>query len=177
MSTNNLGVSRSNMKPSSKRKILGIDPGTGICGFGVIEIDEGNRATMLDCGVIATPAHTPLPERLEDIYDSLHSIIQANRPDMVSIEKLFFSKNITTGISVAEARGVCLLVAKQCKLPIFEYTPNEIKKAMTGYGGADKKQMQEMVRLHLGLQTVPKPDDAADALAAAITHSLMAKIS
>ena len=154
-------------------KILGIDPGTGICGFGVIEIKNHSMPRMLDNGVIATPPHTPLPERLLDIYDSLHEIIKLNQPDVISIEKLFFTKNITTGISVAEARGVVLLVARQENLPIYEYTPNEIKKAMTGYGGADKKQMQEMVRLHLKLEKVPQPDDAADALAAAITHSLM----
>lgn len=157
------------------KRILGIDPGTGICGFGVIEISGKGRANvkMIDNGVIATPPHTPLPDRLMDIYDSMYEIIKLNHPDEVSIEKLFFSKNITTGISVAEARGICLLVARQCNLPIFEYTPNEIKKTLTGYGSADKKQMQEMVRLHLKLDQVPKPDDAADALAAAITHSLM----
>ena len=159
-------------------RILGIDPGTGICGFGVIEI-KGQKntlrgqATMLDSGVITTPPHTPLPDRLLDIYESLHQIIKQNRPQIASIEKLFFTKNITTGISVAEARGVILLVCKQHNLPIFEYTPNEIKKTLTGYGSADKKQMQEMVKLHLGLNQVPKPDDAADALAAAITHSLV----
>lgn len=157
-------------------RILGIDPGTGICGFGVIEIDKNNRAKMVDNGVITTPAHTPLPERLEDIYNSMHEIIDLNKPDVVSIEKLFFTKNITTGISVAEARGICLLVAKQSNLPIFEYTPNEIKKTMTGYGNADKKQMQEMVKIRLGLTKVPKPDDAADALAAALTHFYTAKV-
>ena len=159
----------------STNKILGIDPGTGICGFGVISAGRGKTPKMLDCGVITTPHHTPLPDRLLDIYNSLHEIIELNQPDCVSIEKLFFSKNITTGISVAEARGVCILVAKQHNLPIFEYTPNEIKLTITGYGGADKKQMQEMVRQYLNLKTVPKPDDAADALAAAITHSLMTK--
>ena len=159
-------------------RILGIDPGTGICGFGVIELKGTSRsAKMIDAGVIATPPHTPLPERLLDIYDSLHQIIKSARPDQVSIEKLFFSKNITTGISVAEARGVVVLVCQQHKLPMFEYTPNEIKKTMTGYGSADKKQMQEMVRLHLELDDVPKPDDAADALAAAITHSLISRMS
>ena len=151
-------------------KILGIDPGTGICGFGVVEITKLNKPVAKDFGVIATPAHTPLPDRLEDIYNSMNEIIATNQPDLISIEKLFFSKNITTGISVAEARGVCLLVAKQHNLPIYEYTPNEIKKTLTGYGSAGKKQMQEMVRIQLGLKTVPKPDDAADALAAAITH-------
>lgn len=154
------------------KKILGIDPGTGICGFGVIEIGDG-KPKMLDNGVIATPPHTPLEDRLLDIYESLNEIIAQNKPDEVSIEKLFFTKNITTGISVAEARGVVLLVCKQHRLPVYEYTPNEIKKTMTGYGSADKKQMQEMVKLHLSLDQVPKPDDAADALAAAITHSLM----
>lgn len=154
-------------------RILGIDPGTGICGFGVIEVKKTGRAKMIDNGVIATPPHTQLSERLLDIYESMHEIIKLNKPDCVSIEKLFFTKNVTTGISVAEARGVVLLVCKQHELPTFEYTPNEIKKTMTGYGSADKKQMQEMVKLHLDLTSVPKPDDAADALAAAITHSLM----
>ena len=154
-------------------RILGIDPGTGICGFGVIEVKQTGRAKMIDNGVIATPPHTPLSERLLDIYESMHEIIKLNKPDCVSIEKLFFTKNVTTGISVAEARGVVLLVCKQHELPTFEYTPNEIKKTMTGYGSADKKQMQEIVKLHLDLTSVPKPDDAADALAAAITHSLM----
>ncbi len=156
-------------------RILGIDPGTGICGFGVIDVSR-NKPSLVDAGVISTPPHTPLPDRLEDIYDSLCEIIDLNKPDVVSIEKLFFMQNITTGISVAEARGVCILVAKQKKLPIFEYSPNEIKKTMTGFGHADKKQMQEMVRLHLKLDVAPKPDDAADALAAAICHSLVAKV-
>lgn len=161
-------------------RILGIDPGTGICGFGVIELKKTPRnptgkMLMIDNGVITTPANTPLPERLEDIYNSLHEIIEQNKPDQVSIEKLFFTKNITTGISVAEARGVVILVCKQHGLPIFEYTPNEIKKTITGYGSANKKQMQEMVKMRLGLEKVPKPDDAADALAAAITHSLYSR--
>ncbi len=154
------------------KRILGIDPGTGICGFGVI---EGSRA--IDYGVISTPPHTPLPERLLDIYDSLHEIISQNHPAVMAIEKLFFKQNITTGISVAEARGVCLLVAKQCNLPIFEYAPNQIKSAICGYGQAHKPQIQEMVRRHLGLKSVPQPDDAADALAVAIVHSFVAKDS
>lgn len=149
-------------------KILGIDPGIGICGFGLI---EGTK--LLDYGVVTTPINTPLPGRLKELYDSLCEVFKETNPDVVSVEKLFFSKNITTGISVAEARGIVLLVAEQNKLPIFEYTPNEIKKTLTGYGNANKKQMQEMVRLHLKLKNIPKPDDAADALAAAITHDLM----
>lgn len=152
-------------------RILGIDPGTGICGFGVV---ENNQA--LDYGVIATPPHTPLPDRLLDIYESLHEIIKQNQPEVMAIEKLFFKQNITTGISVAEARGVCLLVAKQHNLPIYEYTPNQIKNAICGYGMAHKPQIQEMVRVHLKLETIPKPDDAADALAVAIVHSFAAKI-
>ncbi len=153
-------------------RILGIDPGTGICGFGVI---EGRKA--IDYGVIATPAHTPLPERLMDIYESLHEIIDTNHPVAMAIEKLFFKQNITTGISVAEARGVCLLVAKQYEMPIYEYAPNQIKMSITGDGHAHKAQMQEMVRLHLGLKTVPKPDDAADALAVAIVHSFVSGVA
>ncbi len=154
-------------------RILGIDPGTGICGFGIIESKP--RAKLIDCGVISTPPHTPLPDRLLDIYDSLHEIIETNKPNCIAIEKLFFMQNITTGISVAEARGVVLLVAKQEEIPIFEYSPNEIKKAMTGYGHANKKQMEEMVKLHLNLKSAPKPDDASDALATAITHSFFTK--
>lgn len=158
------------MSARAKKRILGIDPGTGICGFGVI---EGSRA--LDYGVISTPPHTPLEERLLDIYNSLHDIIEQDKPSEMAIEKLFFKQNITTGISVAEARGVCLLVAKQCHLPIFEYAPNQIKNAICGYGQAHKPQIQEMVRQHLGLKSVPQPDDAADALAVAIVHSFVAK--
>lgn len=151
-------------------RILGIDPGTGICGFGVIE-----DASALDYGVISTPPHTPLPDRLEDIYNSLNEIIDQDKPDVMAIEKLFFKQNITTGISVAEARGVCLLVAKQRGLPIYEYSPNQIKNAICGYGMAHKPQMQEMVRVHLKLESIPKPDDAADALAVAIVHSFVAR--
>jgi crossover junction endodeoxyribonuclease RuvC len=110
---------------------------------------------------------------LLELYDGLTEVFETCRPDVVSVEKLFFSKNITTGIAVAEARGIVLLVAEQHGIPVFEYTPNEIKKTLTGYGSAGKPQMEEMVRVHLGLEKKPKPDDAADALAAAITHSLI----
>ena len=151
-------------------KILGIDPGLGICGFGLIENDKA-----LDFGVVTTVIGAPLPSRLKELYEGLTEVIETTKPDVVSVEKLFFSKNITTGISVAEARGIVLLVAEQHKVPVFEYTPNEIKKTLTGYGSAKKGQIQEMVKIHLGLETRPKPDDAADALAAAITHSLMHK--
>jgi crossover junction endodeoxyribonuclease RuvC len=128
---------------------------------------------MVTAGVITTPAHTPTADRLLDIYSSLHEIIDETRPDAVSIEKLFFNTNITTGITVAQARGVAMLVARQEELTIFEYTQLQIKQTLTGYGRAEKGQIQEMVKLHLGLANIPKPDDAADGLAAAITHSLM----
>ncbi|MDR3297940.1 MAG: crossover junction endodeoxyribonuclease RuvC [Candidatus Nomurabacteria bacterium] len=156
-------------------RILGIDPGTGICGFGVIEVDGRNNVRMITAGVISTPPHTPLADRLLDIYDSLSQIIDECKPDETAVEKLFFNQNITTGITVAEARGVIMLVARQHNLVIAEYTPLQIKQTLTGYGRADKKQMQEMVRIHLNLKEIPKPDDAADALATAITHSLMRK--
>ena len=153
-------------------KILGIDPGIGICGFGLIETSSKADAKALDFGVITTTMRAPLPSRLKELYESLQEVFKQTKPDEVSVEKLFFSKNITTGIAVAEARGLVLLVAEQNGLPIFEYTPNEIKKTLTGYGSAGKPQMQEMVRAHLGLEKKPRPDDAADALAAAITHAL-----
>jgi crossover junction endodeoxyribonuclease RuvC len=155
-------------------RIIGIDPGTGILGFGVIDV-VGTKITMVDAGVITTPPHTPHDERLEDIYDGLTEIVKNTKPDAYSVEKLFFTKNVTTAMTVAEARGVALLVARQHKIPIAEYTPPQIKQTITGYGKADKKQVQEMVRLQLGLKEVPKPDDCADALAAAITHAFMTR--
>ncbi len=153
-------------------KILGIDPGIGICGFGLIEDSK-----PIDFGVVTTVIGAPLPARLKELYEGLGEIFDELKPDVVSVEKLFFSKNVTTGISVAEARGLVLLVAEQHNIPVFEYTPNEIKKTLTGYGSAKKGQVQDMVKLHLGLEERPRPDDAADALAAAITHSLMQRIS
>jgi crossover junction endodeoxyribonuclease ruvC len=156
-------------------RVIGIDPGTGILGFGVINITRG-RVKMITAGVITTPAHTPLPERLEEIYVGLTDIIKETQPDVMSVEKLFFTKNITTAISVAEARGVAILTGRQADLPIYEYTPNEIKKSITGYGAAKKLQVQEMVRIQLGLQEKPKPDDCADALAAALTHVFMSRL-
>lgn len=148
-------------------RFIGIDPGTGRLGFGVIDAHKG-KLTLVDAGVVTTPAHTPTNERLEDIFDSLTEIIATTQPDMMAIEKLFFARNVTTAMSVAEARGVALLVGQKAKLPIEEYTPMQIKQSIAGYGKADKKQMQEMVRMQLGLKEAPKPDDAADALAAAI---------
>lgn len=155
-------------------RIIGIDPGTGILGFGVVDVIKG-KARMVTAGVITTPAHTPIDERLEEIFDGLTDIIAETKPDVMSIEQLFFARNVTTAISVAQARGVAMLTGRRAKLPIAEYTPMQIKQTLTGYGKADKKQVQEMVRLHLGLKDVPKPDDCADALAAAITHSMMTR--
>lgn len=155
-------------------RIIGIDPGTGILGFGVIDVNKG-KARLVTAGVVRTPAHTPLPDRLSEIYNSLREIISETNPEVMAIEKLFFAQNVTTAISVAHARGVAMLTGAQAGMTIEEYTPLQIKQTLTGYGRADKKQMQEMVRLQLDLQVVPKPDDAADALAAAITHSLMSR--
>jgi len=156
-------------------RIIGIDPGTGILGFGVIEINDG-KMKLIDAGVVTTPAHTALDVRLEDIFDSLTEIINETKPDSMSIEKLFFAQNVTTAMSVSHARGVAMLAGRKGKLPIAEYTPLQIKQTVTGYGKADKKQVQEMVRIQLGLQKAPKPDDCADALAAAITHYLMSRV-
>lgn len=156
-------------------RIIGIDPGTGILGFGVVDVIKG-KITLIDAGVITTPAHTPLVVRLEDIYDSLNEIIDANKPDVMAIEKLFFAKNVTTAMSVSHARGVVMLAGHKKGMEIFEYTPLQIKQTVTGYGRADKKQVQEMVRVQLKLNSIPKPDDCADALATAITHSLMSRV-
>ena len=151
-------------------RILGIDPGLAIVGYGVIDSEKGAYRPV-DCGVINTPKELSLPERLELIYKGMGELIDTFKPDQVAIEELFFTKNITTGITVAEARGVILLACKQSGLPMFEYTPNQIKQSLTGYGKADKKQIQFMITRLLGLKAIPKPDDAADALAIALTHA------
>ncbi|HVW23129.1 MAG TPA: crossover junction endodeoxyribonuclease RuvC [Candidatus Saccharimonadales bacterium] len=151
-------------------RILGIDPGTGILGFGVIEAANG-KAQLVDAGVIRTPVKEDDAVRLQTIFEELTDIIASSKPTIMSVEKLFFSQNVTTAMTVSQARGVVLLCGKQAGLEIFEYTPQQIKQGLTGYGRADKKQMQEMVRVVLGLKTVPQPDDCADALAAALTHA------
>ena len=151
-------------------RILGIDPGTGILGFGVIEM-HGPKPLLVDGGVIRTPVKQDDAVRLLTIYEELTDIIAQTRPAVMAVEKLFFARNVTTAMTVAQARGVVLLCGQQAGLALFEYTPMQIKQAITGYGKADKKQMQEMVRVILGLKEIPRPDDAADALAAAITHS------
>lgn len=151
-------------------RIIGIDPGTGILGFGVIDI-TGRSVELVDAGVIRTPVKEDDAVRLETIYHELTDIIVQTKPTIMSVEKLFFVKNVTTGMTVSQARGVVLLCARLAGLEIFEYTPMQIKQSVTGYGKADKKQVQEMVRVLLKLKEVPKPDDAADALAAALTHA------
>lgn len=149
-------------------RIIGIDPGTGILGFGIIDVDKQGKIKLVDAGVIRTPVKQADSERLVTIYDELHELIEATKPNVMSVEKLFFAKNVTTAMSVSQARGVVLLCGQQHKLDLYEYTPMQIKLALTGYGKADKKQMQEMVRVLLNLKETPQPDDAADALAAAI---------
>ena len=153
-------------------RILGIDPGTGILGFGVIDVDARGKISLVDAGVIRTPVNEDDAVRLQTIFDELSDIIAQNKPQVMSVEKLFFTKNVTTAITVAQARGVVLLLGQQHKMELHEFTPLQIKQAVTGYGKADKKQMQEMVRVLLQLKEIPKPDDAADALAAAITCSM-----
>ena len=152
-------------------RLIGIDPGTGILGFGVIDHHKGDNK-LVDAGVIRTPAKEDDAKRLVMIYDELSEIIKHNKPEIMVVEKLFFAQNVTTAMTVAQARGIVLLSAKQNNMEIFEYTPLQIKQALTGYGRADKKQIQEMVKILLKLKETPKPDDCADALAAAITHTM-----
>ncbi|MBQ7217887.1 MAG: crossover junction endodeoxyribonuclease RuvC [Ruminococcus sp.] len=150
--------------------ILGIDPGYAIVGWGVIEYNA-NRFRPIAFGAITTEAHTEFDDRLMRIYDDVVEVIKRSRPDAMSIEKLYFNTNITTGIQVAHARGVIVLAARQAGIPVYEYTPLQVKTAVTGYGKARKPQVMEMTRRLLHLKEVPKPDDTADALAIAITHT------
>ena len=148
--------------------MLGIDPGYAIVGWGVVDYG-GNRFTPVDFGAVTTDAGRPFEERLAAVYDGVCGVIHRTRPQVLAIEKLFYQQNQTTVIGVAEARGVILLAAAQAGLPVYEYTPMQVKQAVTGYGKAVKKQVQEMTRILLHLPAVPKPDDTADALAMAIT--------
>ena len=150
-------------------RIIGIDPGYAIMGYGILDY-KGNKFTPVAYGSITTDAHTPNEQRLMTLYDELRHIISEYRPDEASIEELFYNTNATTAIMVGEARGMALLACVQAGVAINEYTPLQIKSALTGYGRADKKQVQTMVKMILGLSEVPKPDDTADALAAAICH-------
>jgi crossover junction endodeoxyribonuclease RuvC len=151
-------------------RILGIDPGIAIVGFGLIEAERAN-VQMLQYGAITTEAHQPLSHRLVQIESDLRQLIEQFKPDAIAVEELFFSNNITTGIAVAHGRGVILCTAEKCGVPLFEYTPMQVKQAVVGYGLAEKKQVMDMVRRLLKLKAVPRPDDAADALAIAICHA------
>ena len=151
-------------------RILGIDPGYAIVGYGVISSD-GIRVKPLEYGAVTTPAKTEFTSRLETIFNGVTEIIARQKPDALSIEKLFFNTNTTTAIDVAQARGVILLAAKKSGIPVFEYTPLQVKQSVTGYGRAEKQQVMEMTKGLLGLKAVPKPDDTADALALAICHA------
>lgn len=150
--------------------ILGIDPGLAIVGWGVIEY-SGSRFTVLGYGSIDTPAHTATEDRLVMIYEGIKKLIETYRPDQMAVEELFFNTNITTGIRVAEARGVILMCAKSLGVSIYEYTPLQVKQAVVGYGRAEKKQVITMVTMLLGLAKPPRPDDTADALAIAVCHA------
>lgn len=151
-------------------RILGIDPGIAIVGFGVLDCDKGKQ-TMVQYGAINTEAGLPLATRLVQIQTDLEQLILQFRPDEIAIEELFFSKNITTGIAVAHGRGIILYTAEKLGVPIYEYTPMQVKQAVVGYGLAEKRQVMDMVKRILKLKAVPKPDDAADALAIALCHA------
>lgn len=152
-------------------RILGIDPGTGITGFGVIDV-EGDKTKLVDAGIIKTKPKQKLGIRLKTIYEDVSGIIKEHKPDTAAVEQLFFAQNVTTAISVSHARGVVLLAIEQAGVYSADYTPLQIKQALTGYGRAEKSQVQEMVRTILNLKEAPRQDDAADALAAAICHSM-----
>lgn len=156
--------------------ILGIDPGTAITGFGLVREDDAGLV-MVHHGVITTPPGQPLPERLQIIYQGLKAVIGEYRPEAAAVEELFFSRNVRTALSVGHARGVVLLALADAGLPVYEYKPLEVKQAVAGYGGADKRQVQEMVRLLLNLDCVPQPDDAADAVAVAVCHIHSARMT
>ena len=161
-------------------RILGIDPGYGITGFGLIEAQTG-KVGLLRYGAITTPAHTDFSARLEMIYEDMRQLLEVAKPDAVAIEELFFGQNVTTGIGVAQSRGVILLAVRQAGVPVYSYKPMQVKQAVVGYGNATKHQVQDMTKRILGLEQLPKPDDAADAIAIALCHarsstSLLAKL-
>ena len=156
--------------------VLGIDPGTAITGYGLVK-GEDDELTLVAYGAITTSSDWPLPERLQRIYRELTALIEDRQPTAVAVEELFFSKNVRTALSVGQARGVALLTAANAGLPIHEYTPLQVKQAIAGYGRATKDQVQQMVRMLLALDSVPQPDDAADAIAVAICHIHSAKLT
>ena len=162
-------------------RILGIDPGYGITGFGLIEAQRG-ASRLLQCGAITTPAGMDFSARLEIIYEDMRKLLEVSKPDAVAIEELFFGQNVTTGIGVAQSRGVILLAIRQAGLNVTSYKPMQVKQAVVGYGNATKHQVQDMTKRLLNLKEMPKPDDAADAIAIALCHarsstSLLSQIS
>ena len=150
--------------------ILGVDPGYATTGFGLIRAERGTYA-LLRYGTVTTPAGLPFPQRLNILFEDMTQLLEVTKPEAVAVEELFWGHNITTGIGVSHGRGVILLACEEYGVPVYEYTPMQIKQAVVGYGGADKHQVQMMVRMLLGLREIPKPDDAADAVACAITHA------
>ena len=151
-------------------RILGIDPGYGITGFGIVDAQR-NNFQLLQYGAITTPAGTDFPLRLQMIYNDMVELLRVAQPDAVAIEELFFGQNVTTGINVAQSRGVILLAIRQAGIPYFEYKPMQVKQSVVGYGNATKHQVQDMTKRILHLQSTPKPDDAADAIAIALCHA------
>jgi crossover junction endodeoxyribonuclease RuvC len=149
---------------------LGIDPGTATTGYGLVRLTRDGELLAVSHGILSTPKDATPSARLEMLYNQLRDLLKQHKPDTSAVEKLFFARNVTTALAVGQARGVVLLALEQAGLEVFEYTPKEVKNAVAGYGGADKRQVQEMVRALLQLESPPKPDDAADALAIAITH-------
>jgi crossover junction endodeoxyribonuclease RuvC len=149
---------------------LGIDPGTATTGYGLVRLEHDGSLVAVSYGIISTPKDATASARLEMLYNQLHDLLQQNQPDTAAVEKLFFARNVTTALAVGQARGVVMLSLQQAGIETFEYTPKEVKQAVAGYGNAEKRQVQEMVRALLQLESIPKPDDAADALAIAITH-------
>ena len=149
---------------------LGIDPGTATTGFGLVRLTDEGVLVFVQHGILSTPKDATPSARLEMLYDQLQGLLKRHKPDTAAVEKLFFSRNVTTALAVGQARGVVLLSLEQAGIDVFEYTPNEVKQAVAGYGSAEKRQVQEMVRALLQLASIPRPDDAADALAIAITH-------
>jgi crossover junction endodeoxyribonuclease RuvC len=149
---------------------LGIDPGTATTGFGLVRSLPSGEYELVDFGTVQTEAGQPMPDRLSDLFHKLIQVIKLHQPDTSAVEQLFFQTNVKTAISVGQARGVAILALAEAHVPVTEYTPLQIKQAVTGYGKADKRQVQEMVRILLKMEAIPKPDDAADALAVAICH-------
>ncbi|MEK6751272.1 MAG: crossover junction endodeoxyribonuclease RuvC [Chloroflexota bacterium] len=149
---------------------LGIDPGTATTGYGLVRLLPDGELVAVSFGIISTPKEATPSARLEMLFDDLNKLLKKHKPDTAAVEKLFFSSNVKTALAVGQARGVVMLCIQKAGIEPFEYTPNEVKQAVAGYGGADKRQVQEMVRALLQMDSIPKPDDAADALAIAITH-------